>query len=78
MREGPWSYRIISLIAVSPIYACVLVTVGTAAGRHVFFKDMAFKIFGRFVPSSLMPAPAPIIPRFLPPNLALRTAKPRP
>mmetsp|Transcript_58550 Transcript_58550/g.96641 ORF Transcript_58550/g.96641 Transcript_58550/m.96641 type:complete len:166 (-) Transcript_58550:422-919(-) len=53
MREGPWSYRITSLVLVSPIYACFLVTFGTLAGRHTFFANMARKIFGRFVPPSL-------------------------
>jgi hypothetical protein len=50
MIDGPNSYRMISLILVSPIYACVLVTVGTLAGRHTYFANMARKIFGRFVP----------------------------
>jgi hypothetical protein len=53
MREGPWSYRILSLILVSPIYATLLVTFGTVAGRHTFFANMARKIFGRFLPPSL-------------------------
>ena len=53
MREGPWSYRIISLLAVSPIYASFLVSFGTIAGRHIFFANMARKIFGRFLPASL-------------------------
>ena len=54
MREGPWSYRITSLVAVSPIYASLLVTFGTLAGRHRFFAYMATKIFGRFVPRAIM------------------------
>ena len=54
MREGPWSYRITSLLAVSPIYATLLVSFGTVAGRHRFFAAMAHKIFGRFVPTFVM------------------------
>ena len=54
MREGPWSYRIISLVVVSPIYGCLLVTFGTLAGRHRYFAYMASKIFGRFVPAAVM------------------------
>ena len=54
MREGPWSYRIGSLIIVSPIYSCMLVTIGTLAGRHVFFARMSHKIMGRFVPKFAM------------------------
>ena len=53
MREGPWSYRILSLVLVSPIYATFLVTFGTIAGRHLFFAGMARKIFGRFLPPQL-------------------------
>ena len=53
MKDGPWSYRIISLVAVSPIYAVCLLTFGTLAGRHTFFAMMATKIFGRFLPKSL-------------------------
>ncbi len=53
MRDGPWSYRIISLLAVSPIYACFLLSFGTLAGRHNFFAMMSLKIFGRFMPASV-------------------------
>jgi len=54
MREGPWSYRITSLVAVSPIYATLLVSFGTVAGRHRYFAYMANKIFGRFLPNFVM------------------------
>ena len=50
LREGPNSYRVMSVLAVSPIYATMLVTFGTLAGRHRFFASMANKIFGRFLP----------------------------
>ena len=54
LREGPNSYRVTSILAVSPIYATLLVTFGTLAGRHRFFANMAQKIFGRFLPSFFM------------------------
>lgn len=54
MVDGPWSYRITSILAVSPIYATLLVTFGTLAGRHRFFAMMANKIFGRFLPKAVM------------------------
>ena len=54
MKEGPWSYRIGSLVIVSPIYSVVLLTVGTLAGRHRFFARMSYKIMGRFVPQFAM------------------------
>lgn len=53
LKDGPWSYRIISLVVVSPFYAWFLVTFGTIAGRHLYFANMAAKIFGRFLPSAM-------------------------
>src|SRR5690349_17850077 len=48
--DGPNSYRILSILIISPIYACILVFVGTVFGRHNYFAGMAKKILGRFVP----------------------------
>eukprot|EP00298_Acanthocystis_sp_HF-20_P029169 c8050_g1_i1.p1 GENE.c8050_g1_i1~~c8050_g1_i1.p1 ORF type:complete len:173 (+),score=69.57 c8050_g1_i1:37-519(+) len=53
MRDGPWSYRIASVVLVSPIYAMVLLCVGTAAGRHRYFATMSRNIFARFLPASM-------------------------
>ncbi len=51
-KDGPWSYRIASVVIISPIYACILVTIGTLAGRHIFFANMGRKIISRFMPKS--------------------------
>ena len=48
--DGPWSYRIGSLLLVSPIYAGVLIALGTACGRHSYFARMGTRILGRFMP----------------------------
>lgn len=53
MVDGPWSYRIGSVLLVSPMYACVLMGVGTIAGRHRYFASMSRRILGRFVPPAL-------------------------
>jgi hypothetical protein len=50
MMDGPWSYRIGSVLLVSPMYAAVLFTIGTAVGRHTFFAAMAKKTIARFLP----------------------------
>ena len=50
MKDGPWSYRILSFLLVSPIYSVILITVGTLAGRHRYFSNMGLKILKRFVP----------------------------
>jgi hypothetical protein len=52
-REGPWSYRILSVLIISPIYATVLMTLGTLSGRHNFFAKMGMKIYNRFLPRSV-------------------------
>lgn len=53
MMEGPWSYRILSVLIVSPIYATILMTLGTLSGRHAYFASMGIKILKRFLPSSV-------------------------
>ena len=53
MMEGPNTYRVASLIFVSPVYACILMTLGTISGRHVFFANMAQKILSRFMPKKV-------------------------
>jgi len=53
MRDGPWSYRIGSLVMISPVYACILITLGTLSGRHLYFANMGRKILGRFVPRGM-------------------------
>ena len=62
------AFWLLSVSCVS-VYACVLLTVGTVAGRHTFFSMMATKIFGRFLPSSVSKYIA------CPPGLAKRTAQ---
>lgn len=52
--DGPNSYRIMSLLCISPVYALLLGTLGTIAGRHNFFAGMAVKIMGRFVPKGAL------------------------
>ena len=52
-KDGPMSYRVISLAAMMPIYSALLVTVGTAFGRHQFFKRFAVKMWSRLLPTSV-------------------------
>jgi len=55
MKEGPWSYRICSLVIMTPMYATLLVIVGTVFGRHAYFRHFSVKMFSRFgVPPELM------------------------
>jgi hypothetical protein len=55
MKEGPWSYRICSLVIMTPMYAILLVGVGTVFGRHAYFRHFSVKMFSRFgIPPELM------------------------
>ena len=47
-RRRPWTYRLASIVIMFPFYPLLLVTVGTAAGRHVYFKHFAVKMLSRF------------------------------
>jgi hypothetical protein len=55
MKDGPWSYRICSLVIMTPLYATLLVVVGTVFGRHAYFRHFSVKMFKRFgIPPELM------------------------
>ncbi|CAD7945850.1 unnamed protein product [Amoebophrya sp. A25] len=50
LKDGPNSYRVLSLTVVSPIYTVILLTIGTVAGRHNFFANVAQRMWRRFLP----------------------------
>ena len=52
--DGPNSYRVLSILCVSPMYAAVLLAIGTLSGRHNYFAKMSMKILGRFVPKTVI------------------------
>ncbi|CAM9880719.1 unnamed protein product [Chrysoparadoxa australica] len=76
LKDGPWSYRIASIMIVSPCYTFNLLVLGSLAGRHKYFAAMAQKMWGRFLPKSIAQqakcAPAklkkPVIPTKAPPG----------
>jgi len=49
--DGPWSYRILSLITITPTYSLLLLTFGTLFGRHVYFKRVAKRMWSRLLPT---------------------------
>lgn len=55
MKDGPWSYRLCSIVIMTPIYPILLVCTGTLFGRHAYFRHFAVKMFSRFgIPAELM------------------------
>lgn len=54
-KDGPWSFRICSLVVMTPIYATLLLVVGTAFGRHAYFRHFSVKMWTRFgIPPELI------------------------
>ena len=49
MKDGPWTYRFASIFIMFPVYPALLLTFGTIAGRHVYFRHFAGKMLKRFV-----------------------------
>ena len=47
-KDGPWSFRICSLVVMTPIYATLLLIVGTVFGRHAYFRHFSVKMWSRF------------------------------
>jgi len=48
LKDGPWSFRICSLVVMTPIYATLLLVVGTVFGRHAYFRHFSVKMWSRF------------------------------
>lgn len=44
LKDGPWSYRICSIVIMTPLYSTLLVCVGTIFGRHFYFRHFAVKV----------------------------------
>lgn len=57
LKDGPWSYRICSIVVMTPIYATLLVVVGTVFGRHHYFRHFSVKMWSRFgIPPEMLDA----------------------
>ena len=50
MRDGPNSYRLLSVLLVPPAYSVMLVTIGTLVGQHHYFRKVALRMWGRMLP----------------------------
>eukprot|EP01095_Lingulamoeba_sp_RSL-Kostka_P002994 TRINITY_DN1389_c0_g3_i2.p1 TRINITY_DN1389_c0_g3~~TRINITY_DN1389_c0_g3_i2.p1 ORF type:complete len:227 (-),score=49.89 TRINITY_DN1389_c0_g3_i2:22-681(-) len=48
--EGPWSYRIAYFTIMMPAYSLTLITLGTIAGRHQFFKSVLIRMWSKLLP----------------------------
>ena len=53
--SGPWSYRIMYLSVIPPVYSITLVLFGTLFGKHEYFARRVTWMWGRFIPGSKEP-----------------------
>ena len=51
--SGPWSYRLIYLALIPPVYSATLLAVGTLVGKRTFFQRRVVRLWGRALPASL-------------------------
>ena len=54
-KDGPWAYRISTIVIMSPLYSILLVVVGTVFGRHAYFRFFSVRMLSRFgIPPELL------------------------
>lgn len=70
LKDGPWSYRALCVLVLMPAYSLLLVSFGTLAGRHHYFKRQALRMWGRILPLDKLGI------RAKPPPPPLNAAKP--
>ncbi len=53
LLSGPWSYRLIYLALIPPVYSATLLAVGTLLGKRAFFQRRVVRLWGWALPASL-------------------------
>ncbi len=51
--SGPWSYRLVYLALIPPVYSATLLAVGTLVGKRAFFQRRVVRLWGWALPASL-------------------------
>ena len=51
--SGPWSYRLVYLAVIPPVYSATLLAVGTLMGKRAFFQRRVVRLWGWALPASL-------------------------
>ncbi|KAI9297351.1 hypothetical protein K502DRAFT_323337 [Neoconidiobolus thromboides FSU 785] len=50
LKEGPWSYRISSVLLGLPTYSLLLFTFSNLFGKNVYFYPILKRMWSRFLP----------------------------
>ncbi len=53
LLSGPWSYRLVYLALIPPVYSATLLAVGTLLGKRAFFQRRVVRLWGWALPASL-------------------------
>lgn len=47
--SGPWSYRVLYIIIIPPLYYLLLISIGTLLGKGKFFRDRIKNTWGKIL-----------------------------
>ena len=50
LASGPWAYRGVYVLIIPPLYSLMLIAVGTAFGKHLYFRQRVLRMWGRLLP----------------------------
>ena len=53
LLSGPWSYRLVYLALIPPVYSAILLSVGTLVGKRAFFQRRVMRLWGWALPARL-------------------------
>lgn len=59
MRDGPAAYRVAYVLVMTPLYSAMLLTLGTLAGRHHYFKHVVMRMAS--LPQRLLALPMRLV-----------------
>ena len=48
--SGPWSYRVVYVLLITPVYSVLLISVGTLFGKHTYFRHRVVRIWSHVLP----------------------------
>ena len=48
--SGPWPYRVVYVLLITPIYSVLLIGIGTLFGKHAYFRHRVVRTWSHILP----------------------------
>ena len=48
--SGPWPYRVVYVLLITPVYSVLLIGIGTLFGKHTYFRHRVVRIWSHILP----------------------------